>query len=123
MANFRLVTFPRVATFAGAHFEGSANFNAIRGERAFDLANARFEQVPDFIQANFKEAPRLDNVLVTGWRVEPPVRQPEENPDNPFTQRDWLLRFWQRSYPRRLWTAVTARIFYARPRHSCAGAR
>ncbi len=63
-ADFRLVDFPMVVTFAGSSFEGPAHFNAIRAERAFDLANATFEQVPDFIQAHFDEAPRLDNISV-----------------------------------------------------------
>jgi hypothetical protein len=69
--DFRLVTFPMFATFTSAHFAGPANFNAIRGERAFDLANARFERVPDFIQAHFEEAPRLDHVAVVGRMIEP----------------------------------------------------
>ncbi len=38
----------------------------MRGERAFSMADAVFEAVPDFIQAHFEEAPRLDNMHVGG---------------------------------------------------------
>jgi uncharacterized protein YjbI with pentapeptide repeats len=114
-ADFRLVTFPMVATFAGAHFEGQANFNAIRGERAFDLEKARFELVPDFIQAHFEEAPRLDNVVVVGRMVVPPLEQPPEDSEDPFTRRDRHRRYWERcrSYPRRWWRVANPRIFNA----------
>ena len=44
----------------------NADFGAIGGERAFTLAGAVFEAVPDFIQAHFEEAPRLDNLKVHG---------------------------------------------------------
>ncbi len=44
--------------------EGRSDFSAIRGERAFSMAGALFASVPDFIQAHFNEAPRLDNVKV-----------------------------------------------------------
>ena len=74
-AIFQLVVFKMSAKFVNIHFEGPANFNAIRGERAFDLADAVFDVVPDFIQAHFEEAPRLDNV-----RVEP--RMLDGPPDN-----------------------------------------
>jgi len=58
------------ATFENAQFFGDADFSAIRGERAFDLAGATFEKVPDFIQAHFEEAPRLGNIQVRGRIVE-----------------------------------------------------
>ena len=53
--------------FHNAQFKGEADFNAVAGKRAFSMAGARFQRVPDFIQAHFEEAPRLDNV-----QVEPP---------------------------------------------------
>ena len=39
---------------------------AIRGDRGFNMAHAVFDVVPDFIQAHFEEAPRLDNLEVGG---------------------------------------------------------
>lgn len=63
-ADFGLSTFERVASFDAAEFMGEADFNAILGKRAFSMAGARFERVPDFVQAHFDEGPRLDNVYV-----------------------------------------------------------
>jgi hypothetical protein len=51
-------------SFENTRFGGSAHFHAIRVERAFDLEGARFGVVPDFIQAHFSEAPRLDNLTI-----------------------------------------------------------
>ncbi len=65
-ANFSIVKFERIAQFNGARFLGDADFNAMRGERSFSMADAIFEAVPDFIQAHFEEAPRLDNMRVAG---------------------------------------------------------
>jgi hypothetical protein len=64
LASFRLAVFSSFATFEGARFAGPAIFNALRGGRAFDLNGACFACVPDFIQAHFDEAPRLDNLAV-----------------------------------------------------------
>jgi hypothetical protein len=64
-ADFSLATFERVVQFDGAVFTGEADFNALSGKRTFSMAGARFERVPDFIQAHFEEEPRLDNVHVT----------------------------------------------------------
>ena len=64
-ADFSLVTFERVAQFDGATFTGEADFNAVSGKRTFSMSGAQFEGVPNFIQAHFEEAPRLDNVVVT----------------------------------------------------------
>ena len=63
-ASFALCNFWRHATFAASRFEADASFEAIRGERGFNMAGAVFEVVPDFIQAHFEEAPRLDNLQV-----------------------------------------------------------
>jgi hypothetical protein len=56
------------ATFKGLHtsfekvqFSDQADFRAISVERAFDLGDTYFTQAPNFIQAHFAEAPRLDN--------------------------------------------------------------
>ena len=64
-ASFTRAKFEGFAGFDSARFDGPASFNAVRGDRAFSLADATFEQVPDFIQAHFEEAPRLDNVTVS----------------------------------------------------------
>jgi hypothetical protein len=63
-ANFQLTKFPAFTSFEGAQFAFRANFNAIRGGLAFDLTNAAFDAVPEFIQAHFEEPPRLDNLSV-----------------------------------------------------------
>jgi hypothetical protein len=65
-ARFRGATFSKYATFAGAHFRQQADFTAIHGERAFNLSGATFDILPDFIQAHFDEAPRLDNLTLAG---------------------------------------------------------
>ena len=61
---FDLATFERFTSFHYAEFKGEADFSAVAGKRAFNMAGVRFERVPDFIQAHFEEAPRLDNVHV-----------------------------------------------------------
>jgi uncharacterized protein YjbI with pentapeptide repeats len=77
-ARFLAVRFQRQAKFASANFERSASFQnalfgskaepqfadftAIKADRAFDLTNAQFSKVPAFSQADFKQAPDLDNV-------------------------------------------------------------
>ncbi|GJL99486.1 MAG: hypothetical protein DHS20C07_11660 [Methyloligella sp.] len=63
-------------TFSGSHFSGYlsfakakfnkvAEFNAISSKGTFNLENTFFKnQAPNFIQASFKEAPRLDNIKI-----------------------------------------------------------
>ncbi len=65
-ATFALCNFKRYVTFEASRFANDAWFKAIRGERGFNMAGAVFEVVPDFIQAHFEEAPRLDNLRVGG---------------------------------------------------------
>lgn len=62
--SFRQSRFQGPTSFWESHFQKNASFNAIQAESAFSLANARFDEIPDFIQAHFPEAPRLDNVQV-----------------------------------------------------------
>jgi len=89
-ADFGLVTFERVARFDGAKFTGKVDFHAVAGKRTFSMAGARFERVPDFIQAHFEEAPRLDNVHV----VQPEGLEPltEEEARNLFARWRALKR-------------------------------
>jgi hypothetical protein len=63
-SRFALAKFKGYGTFENAHFIRAASFQAVQGETGFSLAGARFSEVPDFIQANFFQAPRLDNVVV-----------------------------------------------------------
>ena len=64
-ALFSSTKFDGYTSFADAEFLGAVRFNAAEGKAAFTLERAQFRQVPDFIQANFVQAPRLDNVIVT----------------------------------------------------------
>ena len=66
-AVFTQAQFSGFASFAGASFKQAAVFTAVQGREgsAFTLENAVFHQIPDFIQAHFQEAPRLDNVRVS----------------------------------------------------------
>lgn len=63
--NFRQVDFERHANFSEAKFKCSADFQAILSKRAFSLRDTIFtSNIPNFIQANFAESPRLDHVKV-----------------------------------------------------------
>ena len=60
---FTSTTFKGYTSFQAVCFEQEANFNAISSESAFTLESTSFKNhSPNFIQANFKEAPRLDNI-------------------------------------------------------------
>ena len=64
IASFSLAHFRQYAAFEASRFAADANFTAIRGDRGLGMSGARFEVVPDFIQAHFEEGPRLDNLEV-----------------------------------------------------------
>jgi hypothetical protein len=55
-----VATFNNYTTFEGARFFNAASFIGMRGERTFSLSKVRFEKLPDFEQAHFSEAPRID---------------------------------------------------------------
>lgn len=57
---FAQAGFKGHTSFEGATFEKDAFFAAIKAEGLFTLYNAKFLLVPDFEQAHFIEAPRLD---------------------------------------------------------------
>ena len=63
-AGFAQATFKGFAAFDRAKFEGFANFSAIKADSVFSLASAAFLEVPDFLQAHFAEAPRLDDARI-----------------------------------------------------------
>jgi Pentapeptide repeats (9 copies) len=85
---FQSATFTRNGFFSEAQFKGSASFYALRGDRGFDMADAVFETAPDFIQAHFEEAPRLDNVRVVGRMI---AQHPQ--PEREETESRWLKRW------------------------------
>ena len=70
-AGFDGTTFKGRTLFDTAKFEKEANFNAMRGGASFSLAAVRFCVVPNFIEANFNEARRLDNLRIEPARVAP----------------------------------------------------
>jgi uncharacterized protein YjbI with pentapeptide repeats len=59
-ARFGQAVFTSFTNFRGAKFKKEAFFAAMRGESHFSLQDAKFFGVPDFEQAHFAEAPRLD---------------------------------------------------------------
>lgn len=63
-AVYELSKFNGPATFAKAHFYDVANFRFIRSTVGFDLTQARFDEVPNLIQATITPPPRLDNVYI-----------------------------------------------------------
>ncbi len=70
-ASFITSVFMAYTNFKEVHFNKNANFTAIRAHSAFSLEGARFKQhVPNFTQAHFEEAPRLDHIEL-GANVEP----------------------------------------------------
>ena len=100
-ADFASATFKGGVQFVEATFEGEADFNAVLGERIFSMAGARFEGVPDFIQAHFAEAPRLDNVVVKGRMPQAQEKEPEDG--DKLLRRERLHRKWQDKSPLYHW--------------------
>ena len=66
-ARFTQAEFDGYTAFDNAKFDRVANFSAVTGITIFDLANARFWFLPDFTQAHFTEAPRLDHIKIEKW--------------------------------------------------------
>ena len=63
-ANFSRCRFLGSTSFFSCRINSYISFEAIRAESSFDLANARCRKVPNFIQAHFPEASRLDDIEV-----------------------------------------------------------
>ena len=60
---FNLVSFANKANYTYAQFYSGANFTEISSSDSFSLNKAKFHSiVPYFIQANFREIPRLDDL-------------------------------------------------------------
>lgn len=69
--SFLAARFSGYLSFTNAKFNKETKFNAISSKNVFTLENAFFKyKLPEFIQANFKEAPRLDNIEF-GQKVPP----------------------------------------------------
>ncbi len=60
-AAFSAARFGRYAIFDHTKYRGRVSFQAVEARSAFTMANAFFSDVPNFDQATFVEAPRLDN--------------------------------------------------------------
>lgn len=62
-ATFALVEFANNTSFEHVTYSGNVDFSAIRGGLAFSMSDAMFDTaVPNFDQATFTEAPRLDKI-------------------------------------------------------------
>lgn len=72
-AGFEESAFETFTSFEGSCFRGGADFSGIKVKSAFSLADATFLAVPDFIQAHFAEAPRLDNSRIQPQRFQWPT--------------------------------------------------
>jgi uncharacterized protein YjbI with pentapeptide repeats len=99
-ASFAKVNFERNAMFNGAQFDREADFGAILARRAFSFAGANFTMMPDFIQAHFEEAPRLDNALFRRQIV-----QPQDQKKSLVSPIKWLRFRGDANHPAR-WRAL-----------------
>ena len=64
LAEFDRCCFKSYAAFLHTTFRQQAKFTAVQCESFFTFEGCEFNEVPNFIQAHFTEAPRLDNVSV-----------------------------------------------------------
>ena len=101
---FDSATFEGNAVFDSTTFKGKAIFLAILGKRAFSMAKAVFNTVPDFIQAHFEEAPRLDNLQVIVRIIEP-----HQNPEGEKGKAQWQAG-WVRTLPKRVPPGIWRRV-------------
>ena len=95
-ASFESARFRGYSLFTKAKFMAGASFAAARSEGAFTLADAKFKMVPDFGQAHFDEAPRLDNLHI----------KPE---------RSGVLAFFKHAVKRLIWTLLRWRLLAKLP--------
>ncbi len=56
--------FDAPVSFASARFAGNADFSAMQSKVAFVIAGAEFQNVPGFLEASFREPPRVDHLFV-----------------------------------------------------------
>jgi uncharacterized protein YjbI with pentapeptide repeats len=67
-AVFKGARFDRGTTFFRASFRKNADFEAIESNGSFSLTQARFQEVPNLLAADFKGPLRLDNVRTPRYR-------------------------------------------------------
>lgn len=79
VVKFPQTVFEGFTNFNDVQFEKLADFRAIDGRSGFSLAGATFLVVPDFIQAHFAEAPRLDNIRIQRRRSAIPTLTEAKN--------------------------------------------
>jgi hypothetical protein len=95
-AYFSYVTFECTTFFNNARFQYQADFTAMTAKSVFTIADAEFEtHPPDFIQAHFLEAPRLDNIVMPAYAVmkqrTKAAKAAVEIPETPTTSHEDLL--------------------------------
>jgi Pentapeptide repeats (9 copies) len=61
---FNGTTFQNSTGFQKAQFQSEPRFTGIKVDRAFDMTGTEFAEVPAFNQADFKQAPDLDDVKI-----------------------------------------------------------
>lgn len=94
--NFRQVDFERHAIFSEAKFKYSADFQAISSKRAFSLRDTIFtSNIPNFIQANFAESPRLDHIEIT---PNPKYKNLKHSPKKILGKYNWQKYFWEKKF-------------------------
>jgi hypothetical protein len=90
---FRQAEFSGAGHLGDAVFRDEADFVAINSKSFFDLSETKFEYLPNFIQAHFDEAPRLDDLRVVG-RVIPLHPRPQRDAPKSRRQGFWrVLRY------------------------------
>ena len=72
-ARFSQAIFESFANFSRTTFQKEADFVAIKGHSFFTLKNVKFLSVPNFEQAHFEEAPRLDHSYFRALGDEPDI--------------------------------------------------
>ncbi len=80
--NFQGCEFRGVTLFDDARFIGDTSFSYARSDSLFSMADARFRQVPDFIQMSFSAPARMDNLTIKRTRF-----------DRDKSTK-WLVRVW-----------------------------
>jgi hypothetical protein len=111
---FRQANFLGSAHFHRAHFKKPADFVGLTSHSFFEMDGVVFEQIPDFIQAHFEEAPRLDNLTVIESMV-PPHPIPEREVPKTASARCWRsisfsigrIRTWPGRITRGIWRRVS----------------
>ncbi|GJM01265.1 MAG: hypothetical protein DHS20C07_29440 [Methyloligella sp.] len=102
---FQKVNFESHSDFSLSRFLDVTDFEAIQAKRGFNLAEAEFtSNIPNLIQANFTESPRLDNVKMI---PAPKLLR------SPF---GWQRYFWTENYLPYL-MRLSNRYFFQYPKH------